>query len=240
VLRHTALLVTTSPGFIREYFEPVQHHQGGIFLLENKVYPAEGLPAARWGGRPVNGGNPWVIGCFGAFRCRRSLELMRSLAGRLPGKVRFILRGYPAGTIADDFHRLIDGIPGLEFGGAYRYPDDLGWIYGAVDFNWAFDESDPNGNSAWLLPNRIYEGGCFGVPALAGSATETGRWITGKGQGWSFAEPLEDTLAAFFEKLTADEWSEVRRRCAARDRSEFTGEGDYRALSQAIGRLAGA
>lgn len=237
VLRRTALLVTTSPGFIREYFEPVQHHQGRTFLLENKVYPGDGLPAARMDDRPVNGGSPWVIGCFGAFRCRRSLELMRGLALRLPGKVRFILRGYPAGTIADDFHHLMDGIPGLEFGGAYRYPDDLGLIYGAVDFNWAFDESDPNGNSAWLLPNRIYEGGCFAVPALAGAATETGRWITGRCLGWSFQEPFGETLAAFFETLTVAEWSECRRRCAARDRSEFTGESDYRELSQAIARL---
>ena len=238
VLRRTALLVTTSPGFIRNYFAPAQNHQGGTFLLENKVYPGEGLSAARIDDRPVSGGNPWVIGCFGAFRCRRSLELMRGLAMRLPGRVRFILRGYPAGTIADDFHQLIEGIPGFESGGAYRYPDDLAEIYGSVDFNWAFDESDPNGNSAWLLPNRIYEGGCFAVPALAGNATETGRWITGKDLGWSFPEPLEDTLASFFETLTVTEWSEVRRRCAARERSEFTGENDYRVLSETIERLA--
>ncbi|RYD47417.1 MAG: hypothetical protein EOP85_05510, partial [Verrucomicrobiaceae bacterium] len=45
VLDRTALLVTTSPGFIREYFHPVQQFSGEIFLLENKVYPSGKLPA---------------------------------------------------------------------------------------------------------------------------------------------------------------------------------------------------
>ncbi len=109
VLARCALLVTTSPGFVREYFHPLQRHQGRIFLLENKVYPSASLPPAAPAGPPVGGGRPWVIGCFGAFRCRRSLELMRSLARRCEGRVRFVLRGYPAGTIAEDFHRLIEG-----------------------------------------------------------------------------------------------------------------------------------
>ena len=80
VLRRAALLVTTSPGFVREYFEPVQGFNGDVFLLENKVYPSAGLPAASRRDDPVAGGRPWVVGCFGAFRCRRSLVLMRELA----------------------------------------------------------------------------------------------------------------------------------------------------------------
>ncbi len=234
VLARCALLVTTSPGFVREYFHPLQRHQGRIFLLENKVYPSASLPPAATAGPPVGGGRPWVIGCFGAFRCRRSLELMRSLARRCEGRVRFVLRGYPAGTIAEDFHRLIEGVGAIEFGGPYRYPEDLAGLYGGIDLNWAFDESDPNGNSAWLLPNRIYEGGCFGVPAIAGGATETGRWIVSKGLGWSFPEPLEDTLAAFFNELDPTEWRRMREACASRPREEFTGEGDYHLLSAEI------
>ena len=51
VLKRSALLVTTSPGFVREYFLPVQGYTGEIFLLENKVYPSRRLPApvARFG-----------------------------------------------------------------------------------------------------------------------------------------------------------------------------------------------
>ncbi|MGD9420286.1 MAG: glucosyl transferase [Verrucomicrobiota bacterium JB025] len=237
VLGRVGLLVTTSPGFVREYFEPVQGFAGEVFLLENKVYPSAGLPQARVGD---GGGNPWVVGYFGAFRCRRSLVLMRELAQRLGGKVRFVLRGYAAGTIADEFDELVGGVEHLEFGGAYGYPDELAEMYGGVDLNWAFDESDPNGNSAWLLPNRIYEGGCFGVPVIAGEATETGRWIEENGVGWTFAEPLEESLAEFFGGLERDEWLGVKERCMAKGREEFTGEADYAALSARMRELARA
>ena len=238
VLRRTALLVTTSPGFVREYFHPVQGHDGEIFLLENKVYPSAGLPEAEPRTTPVAGGNPWIVGYFGAFRCRRSLDLMRELAARLDGKIRFILRGYPAGTIADDFAEILGNRPNLRFEGAYQYPDDLAEMYGGIDFNWAFDESDPNGNSAWLLPNRIYEGGCFGVPAIAGKATETGRWIESNGLGWSFSEPLAEPLATFFETLETRQWAMVKQQCAAHPRLEFVGEGDYVRLAEALKEIA--
>lgn len=240
VLRRTALLVTTSPGFVREYFLPIQGYGGEIFLLENKVYPSGDLPSAREGVDPAAGGRPWIVGCFGAFRCRRSLELMRELATRLAGKVSFILRGYPAGTLADDFAALVGNSPDLIFGGAYAYPDDLAGMYGGVDFNWAFDESDPAGNSAWLLPNRIYEGGCFGVPAIAGKATETGRWIERNDLGWTFEEPFGETLAVFFESLGRADWEIVRRSCAGHPRDAFTGEGDCLRFSECLKRLGAA
>ncbi len=238
VLNRSGMLVTTSPGFVREYFLPVQGYGGEIFLLENKVYPSGRLPApAVSENGPVGGGKPWVIGCFGALRCRRSLELMHALASRLGNRVRFVLRGYPAGTIADEFDGLLGDLPNFEFGGSYFYPDELAELYGEVDFNWAFDMSDPNGNSAWLLPNRIYEGGFFGVPVLGAKETETGRWIEQQDLGWTFAEPLEENLTKFFESLETTEWNLVKHRCASHPRGEFTGESDYAALVERLARM---
>lgn len=237
VLDRTALLVTTSPGFVREYFLPVQGYAGEVFLLENKVYPSRRLPAALDNTAPVSAGRPWVIGCFGALRCRRSLELMHALALRLGDRVRIVLRGYPAGVIADDFDDLLGDLPNFEFGGSYFYPDELADLYAEIDFNWAFDMSDPNGNSAWLLPNRIYEGGCFGVPVIGAKTTETGRWIDEHALGWTFAEPLGENLADFFELLDSAEWEVVKRRCAAHPRAEFTGEADYVRLAEQLERV---
>jgi succinoglycan biosynthesis protein ExoL len=232
VLRRAALLVTTSPGFVREYFQPVQGYTGEIFILENKVYPSRDLPFPEPGGRaPVAGGKPWVIGCFGALRCRRSIGIMHSLARRLEGKVRFVLRGYPAGIIADEFDGLLGDVADLHFGGSYFYPDELAEMYSCIDFNWAFDMSDPSGNSAWLLPNRIYEGVCFGVPALGAGGTETGRWIDQHCLGWTVDEPIEESLAGFLESLDPDEWMRVQGLCAKHPREEFTGEADYARLT---------
>lgn len=238
VLRRSALLVTTSPGFVRNYLEPVQGYTGEIFLLENKVYPSHRLPpAVSETSGPVANGRPWVIGCFGALRCRRSLEIMHALAEKLGDRVRFVLRGYPAGTIAGDFEKLLGNLPNLEFSGPYRYPDDLAEMYAGIDFNWAFDMSDPAGNSAWLLPNRIYEGGCFGVPAIAAENTETGCWIERNGLGWTFAEPLEDGLADFLGTLTPAGWQTVKSRCSSHSRQEFTGESDYAKLAARLDEL---
>lgn len=238
VLNRTALLVTTSPGFVREYFLPVQRYTGGIFLLENKVYPSKRLPALMSrDSAPVSGGRPWTIGCFGALRCRRSLELMHALAVRLGNRVRFVLRGYPAGTLTGDFDDLLGALPNLSFGGSYFYPDELAEMYAEIDINWAFDMSDPGGNSAWLLPNRIYEGGCFGLPVIGAAATETGRWIEEHQLGWTFTEPLEENLAAFFQSLEPAEWQEVKTRCTAHPREEFTGEAEYGKLAEKLKQL---
>ena len=162
---------------------------------------------------------------------------MRALALRLGERVRIVLRGYPAGMIADEFDGLLGDLPNFEFGGSYFYPDELAEMYAGIDFNWAFDMSDPNGNSAWLLPNRIYEGGCFGVPVIGARATETGRWIEEHALGWTFAEPLGENLAAFFEALAPADWETVKCRCAAHPRGEFTGEGDYVRLAERLKRL---
>lgn len=240
VLKRSSLLVTTSPGFVSHYFEPVQQFHGEVFLLENKVYPSLALPAAvPSNGQPVNGGRPWVIGCFGALRCRRSLELMHSLAQQLGDKVHFVLRGYPSGTIAEDFSKLLGDLPNLRMEGAYRYPGDLADMYGAVDFNWAIDESDPNGNSAWLLPNRIYEGGCFGVPVIAATHTETGAWVSQRQLGWTFEEPFEKSLAAFLDNLTPQDWAAVKSRCESMPRTGFTGDDDLRKLAERLTNLSG-
>lgn len=237
VLKRSALLVTTSPGFVREYFLPVQDYRGEIFLLENKVYPSRRLPAAEDHDTPVCDGRPWVIGCFGALRCRRSLELMHALALRLGGRVRIVLRGYPAGTIADEFDNLLGDLANFEFGGSYFYPAELAEMYASIDFNWAFDMNDPGGNSAWLLPNRIYEGGCFGVPVIGAKATETGRWIDEHALGWTFAEPLEESLVAFFQSIDPAAWQSMKRHCSAHPRREFTGEADYARLATRLQHL---
>ncbi len=228
VLNRSELLVTTSPGFVRHYFEPVQHYRGEIFLLENKVYPSHRLPPVKMEiTGPITNGRPWVIGCFGALRCQRSLEIMHALALKLGDQVSFVLRGYPAGTIAGDFEKLLGNLPNFQFLGPYNYPDDLAEMYAGIDFNWAFDMSDPNGNSAWLLPNRIYEGGCFGVPVIGAKDTETGNWIEQNKLGWAFPEPLEESLVDFFLSHSSADWQSMKSRCAVHPRDLFTGEEDY-------------
>ena len=238
VLRRSRLLVTTSQGFLRHYFESVQRHRGPVFLLENKIYPSAALIAARQSrSAPARSGR-WTIGYFGVLRCQRSIDLICLLAGAFPDKLTFVLRGVPAGLDADLFRKKIAAHRNIEYGGPYRYPDDLPPMYGGVDFNWCFDFSAPGANSAWLLPNRIYEGGLFHCPALAFAGTETAAWLTQRGLGIEFTEDLAENLQAFIAALTMEDWQALRDQCATAPDALFTGEADYAALSTAMKNLA--
>ena len=239
VLRRCQLLLTTSPAFVENYFEPVQRYREPVFLMENKVYPAAPLIAVRSPRAvPVRAGAPWVIGFFGVLRCERSMALICRLAAALPEKVSFLLRGVPAGIDAEQFHRNISAHPNIHYGGPYRYPDELPALYGAIDLNWCFDFSASGANSAWLLPNRIYEGGLYHCPALACAGTETGRWVETNGCGKSFGEGLYENLYAFLDTLTTADWHNLRDKCAAAPDSLFAGEADYASLHAALLQLA--
>ncbi|WP_395645023.1 hypothetical protein [Terricaulis sp.] len=200
LLKHTSLVVVSSPAFLREYFE--KQHPGfyRAIVVENR------LPAGfEYGARPAlpqphNG--PIRIGWFGNLRCRRSLNLMLQLAERLPDKVEIVMRGAPARTELSQFETRVGAIKNVRFGGRYAWPTDLARLYDSVDLVWAGDFHDANANSKWLLPNRLYEGGYYGAPPIAPADSETGRWIESRGFGFTLAEPLEDTLPAFIRSLT--------------------------------------
>ncbi|MEM6900394.1 MAG: glycosyl transferase family 1, partial [Pseudomonadota bacterium] len=102
-------------------------------------------------------------------------------------------------------------------GGEFRAPEDLAEIYGSVDIVWAGDFMEAGFNSVWLLPNRLYEGGYYGVPAVAPSGTETARWIMSKDGGYEVAEPLHDNLPALIQRLLEDRCELERKREALLD-----------------------
>jgi succinoglycan biosynthesis protein ExoL len=81
-------------------------------------------------------------------------------------------------------------------------------LYGQLDLVWAGDFMEAGFNSVWLLPNRIYEGGYYCVPAIAPVGTETAQWISRHKGGFEVAEPLETTLPSLISRL-ADEPNEI-------------------------------
>ncbi|HEX2746753.1 MAG TPA: hypothetical protein VHM91_02045, partial [Verrucomicrobiales bacterium] len=117
-------------------------------------------------------------------------------------------------------------------------PDELPDLYSAVDFNWCFDFSASGANSAWLLPNRIYEGGLFHCPALAFEGTQTGEWLKMNQLGEILREDLYDQLHAFFGGLTREKWQAMAAKCAAAPDQLFAGEADYGKLATELDLLA--
>lgn len=201
MLSHTAALWVSSPAFLTEYFE---RHQTGRYraeLIENRMVPVPGL-----GPRPaepvlMDPDRPLRLGWFGNLRCPRSMALMEQLARTFPGQLEIVLRGYPALGEIPDFEARVAACPGIHYGGRYKAPEDLAGIYAGVDLVWAGDFMDAGFNSAWLLPNRLYEGGWFACPPIAPAGVQTGRWIETHGAGFTITEPVEESLPALLTRL---------------------------------------
>ncbi len=194
-----ALLLTSSPGFVRNYFEPHGIGAGRLRLVENKVLPATDAPLPPAPPLPLEG--PLAIGWFGILRCRWSLHALDALTKGAPGRYRVHLRGRPALDAVPDFHEVVAANPDLHFGGPYRNPEDLPAIYGEVALTWMVDRFDAGLNSDWLLPNRLYEGGAQGRVPVALAGTEVAAELGRKGIGLVLPRPDTAAVAALLGPL---------------------------------------
>lgn len=210
-----ALLITSSPAFLREYFGPREQVDAPVLLLENKVLELTAAPAAPAPIAP-RPGETWKIGWFGALRCRRSLALLSAFTRRMEGRFEIVMRGRPAYTEFEDFEATVAAEPHMRFEGPYRNPDDLAAIYGAVHFAWTIDFFEDGLNSKWLLPNRLYEGCRHGAVPIAMEGTETGRFLERHGVGLSLSDPSADALAALLGAMDAASFAQHRARVTAK------------------------
>ena len=235
-----ALLLTSSPAFVREYFAPYRQISAPVVLLHNKVLElADGQDDGPLQAAAPTEGEPWKIGWFGALRCRKSLELLAAFTRRMEGRYEVILRGRPAYSEFADFDAFVAAEPHIRFEGAYRNPEDLARIYGEVHFSWAIDFFEEGLNSSWLLPNRLYEGCRHGAVPIAMRKTETGRFLADRHLGLLLGEPSAEALAALIRGLDAEDYEAKRRRITLQDRGTFVCDaGDCRALVDRLRGLA--
>lgn len=237
LMEPASLLLVSSPAFLSQYFDA----QGGppAILVENKVTaPAQ----AETGRNPALAGDvaPIRIGWFGALRCSKSLAALDGLSRAFEGRIEVNLRGRPALTEFDDFHGSVDASPHLRFGGPYRYPDDLAALYSSVHFAWAIDFFEEGQNSAWLLPNRIYEGCLSGAIPIALAGTQTAAFIEERGIGIVIPDIAPQTLADLFASMTPDRLHGLAAAVAAQDPAQFRCDAaECCALVERLARLAG-
>jgi succinoglycan biosynthesis protein ExoL len=210
--RRAALLVTSSPAFLREYFE--RHHQSPApsLLIENKVLDESG----GRGSNPLLAGpadGPLRIGWFGALRCRRSLAELSAFSRQMAGRVDVTLRGHPALTEFDDFHAQVAAEPYLRYEGPYE-AGDLREIYSEVHFSWAIDYFEAGQNSRWLLPCRLYEGCFHGAVPVALAGTETAAFLQRLGIGVVLDDTHPETLARVLGGMSREEMRALARAVA--------------------------
>jgi succinoglycan biosynthesis protein ExoL len=147
---------------------------------------------------------PLRLGWVGVLRCQRSLDLLCALADRFPETLEIHLHGVPARTEIPVFEPEIAKHPNMIYHGRYKSPEDLSELYHGLDMVWAGDFMEAGFNSVWLLPNRIYEGGYYCVPAIAPAGTQTAEWVNQRQGGFIIEEPLGDTLPELIVSLIDD------------------------------------
>lgn len=200
LLRDVDMLVVSSPGFVRHYFEPVQGYSGPWALWENKLAAGSALPP-----RPetrIPGQGPLRLGWVGTIRCAPSLDLLAALARRMGDAVEIHVHGIVHRHALPDFDTTVAGHGNMLYHGEYDYPGDLARLYGGLDAVWAQDLWQRGSNSDWLLPNRIYEASWAGCPSLALAGTETGRRVAEDGLGWTVAEADAAHVESLLSTLT--------------------------------------
>lgn len=179
LLRTVDLLIVSSPAFSREYFATRPTLVASTLLAENKVLALDGLVAAPV---PAPVAPPWTIGWLGNLRCVRTFAELRAIAAVAAGKVQVIIAGRASPAVFADFESEVAAAPHCRYLGPYT-ADDLPGLYARCHFAWAIDYFEEGQNSAWLLPNRLYEASGFGAVPIALRSVETGRWLMRRGAG---------------------------------------------------------
>ena len=146
----------------------------------------------------------------------------------------FRFRGIFTTVEQAQFDDMLKRHSNVVYGGPYLPQRDLAALYSEVDFAWALDLEHVDHNSRWLMPCRFYEAGYFGVPCLAVRGFEVGKTIESHRIGWTFGEPLEDSLVDFFERLTAEDYGRVRERLRDVPRDMFVAGHDVTRLSRML------
>lgn len=207
LMQGCALLLTSSPAFLRNYFVPMQSLGLPSLLVENKLLLLDGDPGVPPDGPPP--GPPWTIGWFGNLRCRKTLAALVRLADQGEGRIRILIAGKASPAEFPDFEQQVRR-PHIEYSGPYR-ADDLPGLYAQCHFAWAIDYFEEGLNSTWLLPNRLYEASSFGAVPIALDSVETGRWLAGYGAGLLLCAGVElEQLEARIAELDGEAYALLR------------------------------
>lgn len=220
------LLITSSPAFVRNHFSQ-RPLSAQVELVENKLLMDPQNPPADPGPGTAREG-PITLGWFGMLRCKRTLDFLEELVNAGEGRIEVLIAGKPSQAELPDLVDRAEKNPRIAFQGAYTY-GDLPELYGRCDFAWSIDWFEEGLNSAWLLPNRLYEAITYGCVPIALADVEVGRWLARHGAGLRVKD-ANDAKATLLG-MTREQASALRRALKTIDPSTTTaGPADCKAL----------
>lgn len=193
VLAGSRAVITSAPEFVTRHFAGRQGHAGPVRIVENRIlWPGPPAPRGSADRRP----GPLRLGWVGTLRCPQTFALLLEVAAQGGGAIEVILRGTPHRHQLPDFDARLAATPHIRHDGAYAYPQGLAGAYAGLDCAWGQDLWQPGANSDWLLPNRIWEAGYFGVPLLAVAGTATAARVVAERGGIALPRASADAVLA--------------------------------------------
>ena len=194
LLKRIHLLVVTSEAYVAGYYKKIQGiHSIKYYIIENKI-DRDGMSCSVTQHKNKKE-NAICIGYFGLIRCQRSWEILKKTVRMGKGRIRLYVRGIAMGM--ENFEKEARAIDSIDYGGAYVSPDDLPYMYGAVDMIWACYPYGGTsiGNWQWARTNRFYEACFFKKPMFAQAGTEDNRAVETRGLGVSIdLSDVEETV----------------------------------------------
>lgn len=224
------LLIVSSPAFLRDHFAHRPSFTAPSLLVENKVLAIDIAPPEPG---PVPEGPLWTIGWLGNLRCAKTFEVLTALARHYEGRVQILVAGRPSPAVFDDLPGALAAAPHCTYLGPYTYADQAA-IYARCHFAWMIDWFEEGLNSAWLLPNRLYEAQAYGAVPIALRSVETGRWLERHGTGVLLDDALEE-FDARIAQLDMPRYRALRAAVDATPRADLIADvGDCEVMAQAI------
>ena len=220
VLSRADLLVVSSPGFIKNYFEPVQGFTGNHIWVENKLYFGS-QPVSRPSSPQQPKSSSITIGWIGVIRCQRTLDLLKAAAKSAGSRLQVRIAGIVSDFLIEDFDGQIESHDNISFVGPYAWPHGLAEVYRGVDLVWAQELSWSGHNSDWLIPNRVYEASYFGVPSVALSTTQTGAIIEQRRLGYVLSRESHEELLQLLNNLDSDQLHQTKTDLLSRPVDQF-------------------
>jgi len=166
--------------------------------------------------------DPWslqFLECL-SLSSKEGFEIV--LAGAVSPKVR-------------GFDRFLARNPGIEYRGAYGYPDDVPELYGSVDMMLAcYSPAIPYG---WSRSCRYYESCLFQRPLIVRAGTGDADEVDRHQIGLVLSESRPDDAARELGAVTADDWVRWRTNMARLPRHVYSHNGEADELIAALNGL---
>jgi succinoglycan biosynthesis protein ExoL len=206
LVRASNAIITSSPGFIRNYFEKKSGFDVNIALFENKVLSFDKTSKRPFLAKPSP---PWTVGWFGMLRCKRTFDTLAQLSADMNGSLKVLIAGKPSLTELPNFYDDVKKHAYMEYVGPYK-PSELNVLYSRCHFAWCIDWFEEGLNSAWLLPNRIYEASAQTVVAVALANVETGIWLRQRNAGFLINNDISEFKISL-KSMTTEAYKKLQK-----------------------------